>query len=76
MESAIVVRSAGSPAERPVSLSDISRIFFRHKRVFLVSFFIIAAAAAATAFLLPRKYESSVEILVQRGQTNNALAPL
>jgi len=75
MESAIVVRSAGSSAERPVSLSDISRIFFRHKRVFLVSFFIIAAAAVATAFLLPRKYESSVEILVQRGQTNNALAP-
>jgi uncharacterized protein involved in exopolysaccharide biosynthesis len=75
MQSAIVVRPSSQSPDRPVGLSDVAMVFFRKKRLFAATFLGIMVAAVCVAFLMPREYESAVEILVQHRQADNALAP-
>jgi uncharacterized protein involved in exopolysaccharide biosynthesis len=71
MQPALVVQ----PAARPVLLRDVATLMFRHKRLLSISFFTVVCLALCAALLLPRKYESSVKLLVERERADVVISP-
>ena len=71
MQSALVVQ----PAARKVLLRDIAALMFRHKLLLLTTFFTVFWLAFGVALLLPRKYEASAKLLVQRERANIPISP-
>jgi uncharacterized protein involved in exopolysaccharide biosynthesis len=71
MQSALVVQ----PAARPVLLRDVASLMFRHQRRLTVSFFTVVCLALVAALMLPRKYESSVKLLVERERADVVISP-
>src|SRR2546426_1581107 len=60
-----------SPAQ--FSSHDITNLLVRRKKLIKVSFSVVFLLSTLCAFILPRKYESSITILVQRDETLNPL---
>jgi len=60
-----------SPAQ--FSAHDIVNLIVRRKKLIKVSFSVVFLLSTLCAFILPRKYESSITILVQRDETLNPL---
>lgn len=58
-----------------MSLRDIYRIIFRHKRKVLAVFASIMASVVALAWLTPREYRSETELFVRLGRENATLDP-
>src|SRR5947209_36126 len=55
------------------TIHDILGVIRRRKRLILLPMFIVTFLCTLGAFILPRKYESSTTILVQRDETLNPL---
>jgi polysaccharide biosynthesis protein PslE len=70
MQSSLVLQ----PAPRKVQLADIVDLMFRHKSLLLATFFTGFCLAFISAFLLPRKYEASAKLLVQRERANRPIS--
>lgn len=71
MQSALVLQ----PAREPVLLRDVASLMFRHKWLLSISFFTVVWLSLGAALLLPRKYESSVKLLVERERANILISP-
>ena len=63
------------PARKPVPLRDVAALVFRHKWLLSLSFFTVVCLALCAALILPRKYESSVKLLVQRERGDTVIVP-
>jgi len=55
------------------TIDEILAAFRRRKKIFFFPFIVITVTCAAAAFILPRKYESSTTILVQKDEVLNPL---
>lgn len=71
MQSALVVQAA----PQPVALRDAASIVFRHKKLLSITFFSVIGIAVALIFLLPNKYKSSAELLVERARADAPISP-
>ncbi|MGC2163412.1 MAG: hypothetical protein WA634_16000 [Silvibacterium sp.] len=71
MQSALVIQ----PAQQAVSMRDVASVMFRHKRLLVISFFSVVFISVGIALLLPRKYESSVKLLVERERSDTVMSP-
>lgn len=71
MQSALVVQS--SP--QPVAMRDVVQVIYRRKRALSITFFSVIGLALLVAFLLPNKYESSAELLVERARADAVISP-
>ncbi|HWP82720.1 MAG TPA: Wzz/FepE/Etk N-terminal domain-containing protein [Bacteroidota bacterium] len=56
-----------------LTIHDVLIVFRRRRRLFLFAVTCVTVLCTLTAFLLPRKYESSTTILVQRDEILNPL---
>lgn len=70
MQSALVIQSA----PQSVSMTDVASVIFRHKRLLVISFFAIVFISLGLAFLLPRKYEASAKLLVERDRSDTVMS--
>jgi uncharacterized protein involved in exopolysaccharide biosynthesis len=70
MQTALVLQ----PAPRSVSMSDVASLMFRHKRLLVVCFFTVVFLSIGVALLLPRKYEASVKLLVERDRSDTVMS--
>lgn len=72
MQSALVVQPAAS---QPIAMRDVASVIHRRKRALSITFFSVVGAALLLAFLLPNKYESSAELLVERARADAIISP-
>lgn len=71
MQSALVVR----PSTQPIAVRDVASVIFRRKRALSITFLSVVAIAFALALLLPNKYESSAELLLERARADAVISP-
>lgn len=67
--------SEPTPAHNPVSLSRIAAVLFRRKALISVLFTSIVATVAIVSFLLPRRYESHMKVLVKNERAGLVVSP-
>lgn len=72
IQSALVVQQ---PTAQPVAMRDVASVIHRRKRALSITFFSVIGAALLLAFLLPNKYESSAELLVERARADAVISP-
>ena len=60
--------------DRSPSPRDVAAVFFRHKRLLLVSFLLVLAAGVLYAVLAP-SYKAEMKVLVRRGRIDPAVTP-
>jgi len=60
--------------DRSPSPRDVAAVFFRHQKLFAVSFLFVLAAAIGYAVLAP-SYKAEMKILVRRGRIDPAVTP-
>ena len=61
------------PSHSP-TLRDVAAVFFRHKRLLVISFAAVATAVLLYSGLFP-SYQSEMKILVRRGRIDPAITP-
>lgn len=71
MQSALIVQSSS----QPMAVRDVASVILRRRRALSITFLSIIALAFALAFLLPNKYQSSAELLVQRARADAVISP-
>jgi len=58
-----------------VTLRDLLSVGFRQKRLIINTFLGIFSLAVVLAFILPKKYQSEMKILVRRERADNMVTP-
>lgn len=69
------IQTSGSHRAAPFTLRDATRPLFRHRRLVGLIFGGVFCGALVSFFLLPRKYESEMKILVTRDRIDAAVTP-
>lgn len=57
-----------------ITLRDVAAVFFRHKRLLVTSFVVLAAVGILYSALFP-SYQAEMKILVRRGRIDPAITP-
>ncbi len=65
---------AGKPAQSNASLRDVAAVFFRHKKLFAVSFVAVLLAGVIYAFAAT-SYDAQMKFVVRRGRIDPAVSP-
>jgi protein tyrosine kinase modulator len=65
---------AGHDAGHPPTARDVAAVFFRHQKLFAMSFAIVALAGTMYAVLVP-SYKAEMKVLVRRGRIDPAVTP-
>ena len=65
---------AASRAPNSPTLRDLAAVFFRHKRLLIVSFALVTTAGVLYSALFP-SYKSEMKVLVRRGRIDPAITP-
>jgi len=60
---------------RYMTLRDIVAVIFRHKTLLITSFLVIFLGVILGTWMLPRKYETSMKILVKRERVDPVVTP-
>src|SRR5215469_10585882 len=58
-----------------VTLRDLLSVGFRHKKLIINTFLGVFSIAVALAFILPKKYQSEMKILVRHERADNMVTP-
>ena len=61
--------------EQPVTLRDLTRVLFRHKKKILFFFLLTNLAAIAGIVLQPRRYLSEAKLFVRLGRESIGVDP-
>src|SRR5437667_12799648 len=64
----------GHDAGHPPTARDVAAVFFRHQKLFALSFAIVALAGTMYAVLAP-SYKAEMKVLVRRGRIDPAVTP-
>src|SRR6266567_9568965 len=66
---------AGAEGSQTLHLRDLLEIGFRQRRVIINSFLGIFSVAVLLGFLLPKKYEAQMKILVRHERAESVVSP-
>src|ERR1035441_2474998 len=58
-----------------ISLKDLAAILARRKWLILVTFFLVVGGVAAVTFLMPKKYETRMKVLVKNERADIIVSP-
>ena len=61
------------PHQKQADLRKHLRVFMRHKRLLILPFILSAVGATILAFFLPKQYEATCLLVVERAKTVTAL---
>src|SRR5579864_2515558 len=61
-------------SDRSTTLRDLAAVFFRHQKLFVVSFVVVLVIGMLWVILAP-SYKAEMKILVRRGRIDPAITP-